>query len=280
MVERVVVGDLSPATDWATATSDIDVVIHLAARVHVMRDAADDPLAEFRRINVEGTLNLGRQAAAAGVRRMVYLSSIKVNGDRGVFTETDPPAPTDPYGISKQEAEVGLRRLSAETRMESVIIRPPLVYGPGVKANFQKLMRAIARGMPLPLGAVHNRRSLVGLDNLVDFILTCAEDSAAAGETFLVSDGEDLSTSELIRRLARAMGRPARLIPVPPALLSTAAMALGRGDMAQRLFGSLEADITKARTLLGWTPPVSVNEGLRRATAEARGMLQAEQSSR
>lgn len=253
---------------------DVDVVVHAAARVHIMRDQAANPLAEFRRVNVEGTLNLARQAAEAGVRRFIYLSSIKVNGEQTLpgqsFTEDDLPAPLDPYGISKYEAEEGLRALVAETGMEVVIIRPVLVYGPGVKANFLRMMRWLHKGVPLPLGAIHNRRSLVALDNLVDLIVTCLDHPAAANQTFLVSDGEDLSTTELLRRMGLALGRPARLIPVPVSLLTAGAALLGRRDMAQRLSGSLQVDISKAQTLLAWKPPISVDEGLRRT---AQGFL-------
>lgn len=265
--ERVVVSDLAPDTDWQHALTGVDTVVHLAARVHVMRDAVADQLAEFRRVNVAGTMNLARQAAVTGVKRFVYLSSVKVNGESGAHIETDPPAPEDAYGISKHEAELGLRHIAPETGMEVVIIRPPLVYGPGVKANFQVLMRAVARGIPVPLGAIHNRRSLVALDTLVDFIVTCIEHPAAANETFLVSDGDDLSTTDLISRLARAMGRPARLIPVPKSVLMAGATLLGKRDVAQRLLGSLQVDISKAQQVLGWTPPISVDEGLRRAAA-------------
>jgi nucleoside-diphosphate-sugar epimerase len=266
-VERVVVGDLAPDTDWHDALTGVETVVHLAARVHVMRDAAADPLAAFRRVNVAGTLNLARQAAAAGVGRFVFLSSVKVNGERGAYTESDLPAPEDAYGISKYEAELGLRKIAAETGMEVAIIRSPLVYGPAVRANFRALIRVVARGIPLPLGAIHNRRSMVALDNLVDFILTCIEHPAAANETFLVSDGEDLSMTDLIRRLARAMGRPARLIPMPASVLMAGATLVGKRDIAQRLLGSLRVDGSKARQVLGWVPPISVDEGLRRAVA-------------
>src|SRR6185436_9314596 len=229
-VERVDVGDLSASTDWAAALDGVDAVIHLAARVHVMRDRASDALAECRRVNVDGSLALARAAAAAGVRRFVFVSSVKVNGERGRFTEADAPAPCDPYGISKHEAEAGLREIAAATRLEVAIVRPPLVYGPGVKANFLALMNAVRRGLPLPLGALDNRRSLVALDNLVGFLIAVLDHPAAANETFLVSDGEDLSTADLVVRLGRAMGRPARLIPVPAALLVAAGSALGRKD--------------------------------------------------
>ncbi len=262
--------EIGPVTDWERALDGVHVVIHLAARVHVMRERANDAREQFRRVNVAGTLNLASQAAAAGVRRFVYLSSAKVNGETGLCTEADAVAPHDAYAVSKHEAEVGLRQIGTATRMEIVIIRPPLVYGPGARANFGALVRAVARGVPLPLGAVDNRRSLVGLDNLIDFILTCASHPAAANETFLVSDGEDLSTPDLIRRLGRAMGRPARLLPVPPALLMRAAAALGRRDVAGRLLGSLQVDITKARRQLGWSPPVSVDDGLKQSSAFSR----------
>ena len=265
----VVIGDISAATNWSTALHDADAVIHLAARVHVMRDTAIDPLAEFRLVNTQGTLNLARQAATAGVRRFIFLSTIGVNGnstDYGeIFTETSASLPHDPYSVSKHEAEVGLRAISKSTGMELVIIRPTLVHGSKAPGNFGKLTQLVARGLPLPLASIQNRRSLVGIDNLVDFINTCLEHPAAANETFLVSDGEDLSTPDLIRRMARAMDRPARLLPVPKSVLMAAAAMLSKRDMAQRLCGSLQVDISKARELLGWNPPVSVDEGLRRA---------------
>lgn len=265
--ERVVVGDVSGTTDWRAALRDVTAVVHLAARVHVLRDAPAHGLGAFRRVNVDGTLNVARQAAAQGVDRFVFLSSVKVNGERGFFREIDNPAPEDPYGISKCEAENGLRALAAATGLRVAIIRAPLVYGPGVKANFQALMSAIARGVPLPLGAVKNQRSLVALDNLVDFLRTNIDHPAAANETFFVSDGEDLSTTELIHRLARAMQRPARLIPVPPWVLNAGATLLRRRDTARRLLESLQVDISKARQRLGWTPPITVDEGLRRTVA-------------
>lgn len=267
---RVVVGDLMPDTDWRAALGGIDVVVHLAARVHVMHDSVADPLAEFRRVNVEATRSLARQSAAAGVARFVFLSSVKVNGESGSYRESDAPAPGDAYGVSKREAELALTEIAAQTGMSVVIIRPPLVYGPDVKANFRALMRAVARGVPLPFGAVDNRRSLVALDNLVDFIIRCTEHPAAVNETFLVSDGEDLSTADLIRRLARAMGRRARLVPVPPSVLMALAPLVRRKDAAQRLLGSLQVDISKARRMLAWTPPITVDEGLRRAAAGLR----------
>ena len=268
--EGVTVGDLASDTDWSEALKNVEQVVHLAARVHVMNDKSSDPLAEFRRVNVEGTAALARQAAAAGVRRFVFLSSVKVNGEfteaGQPFTADDVPAPEDPYGVSKHEAEQLLRQIAGETGMEVVIIRPPLVYGPGVKANFESMMRWLARGVPLPLAAVtRNRRSLVALDNLVDLIVTCLNHPAAANRTFLVSDGEDLSTAQLLKRMSAAMGKPARLFYVPPGLLKLGATLLNKPGIYQRLCGSLQLDITKASQLLDWTPPVSVDEGLRRA---------------
>jgi nucleoside-diphosphate-sugar epimerase len=263
--------NLTAATDWLRALQSIDMVVHCAARVHVMQDTEADPLTAFRAVNVEGALNLARQAAAAGVKRFVFISSVKVNGESTppgrAFTESHAPNPQDAYGQSKHEAEQGLRQLSADTGMEVVVIRPPLVYGPGVKANFAALMRAVRRGIPLPLGAVHNQRSLVALDNLVDFIVTCISHPQAANQTFLVSDGQDLSTTKLVRGMAQAAGVPARLLPVPVWALQAGATLLRKGDAVQRLCGNLQVDISKARSLLGWVPPVSVEEGLRRAMA-------------
>jgi UDP-4-keto-D-QuiNAc 4-reductase len=266
--ERTAVGEIGPQTSWGEALTGVDAVVHLAARVHVMHDTAGDPLTAYRLVNTAGTMNLARQAAAAGVRRFVYLSSIKVNGEATVpgrpFTEEDIPAPVDPYGVSKHEAEQGLLGLARETGLEVVIIRPPLVYGPGVKANFYSMMRWLHRGLPLPLGAIDNRRSLVALDNLVNLIVTCIDHPAAANQVFLAGDGEDLSTTGLLQRLAAAMGKPARLLPVPPFVLETGAALLGKRGLAQRLCGSLQVDIDKARRLLGWTPPISVDEALHR----------------
>lgn len=265
----VIVENVDDLTNWNKFLIGIDVVVHLAGRVHVMQDTAESPLAEFRRINVQGTQNLAQQAAAAGVKRFVFISSVKVNGELtqpgNAFIEADAPNPQDAYGQSKCEAELGLRQIAAETGMEIVIIRPPLVYGPGVKANFAALLRAVQRGWPLPLGAVHNQRSLVALDNLVDFIITCTNHPLAANQTFLVSDGQDLSTTELIRGLAYAADTHARLLPVPVPWLRAMAGLMGKTDAIDRLCGNLQVDISKARTLLGWAPPVSVAEGLRRA---------------
>ncbi|AVE07862.1 UDP-glucose 4-epimerase family protein [Pseudomonas sp. R11F] len=258
--------DLSTAS-FSSELNGIDTVVHCAARVHVMNDQEADPLEAFRRANVEGTLNLARQAAAAGVRRFVFLSSIKVNGESTApgapFTADQAGNPSDPYGVSKMEAEQGLRQLASTTGMEVVIIRPVLVYGPGVKANFRSMMRWLHKGVPLPFGAIHNARSLVALDNLVDLIITCVSHPAAANQTFMVSDGEDLSTTTLLRKMASALGKPARLLPVPAVLLSVGANMLGKRSLSQRLCGSLQVDIAKTRSVLGWMPPLSVNEALK-----------------
>ena len=266
----VVVRDIRPQ---GTEFQGISTVIHLAARVHVMQDTAADPLAAFRAVNVEATLALAAQAAAAGVRRFVFVSSVKVNGEATTaghaFTERDAPAPQDAYALSKWEAEQGLRQIAVSSGMEVVIIRPPLVYGPGVKANFAALMRAVQRGWPLPLGAVHNLRSLVGLDNLVDFIITCARHPAAANQTFLVSDGADISTPDLVRAMARAAGRPARLLSVPVGVLASLASLVGKRAAVDRLCSSLQLDSSKSHELLQWAPPVTLEEGLRRAFAGA-----------
>ena len=264
-------GDLTSPLQWHDTVVGAHTIVHTAARVHVMHDTSVDPIAEFRVVNVEGTLNLARLSAAAGVKRFVFISSIKVNGEYTqsgqAFAEADAPEPKDAYGRSKHEAELGLCQLAAITGMEVVIIRPPLVYGRGVKANFAALIRAVQCGWPLPLGAVHNQRSFVALDNLVDFIVTSITHPQAANETFLVSDGQDLSTTELVRCMAQAAGVPARLLPVPVWVLQAGATLLGKGDAVQRLCGNLQVDISKARSLLGWVPPVSVEEGLRRAMA-------------
>ncbi|RJG46604.1 NAD-dependent epimerase/dehydratase family protein [Mesorhizobium sp. DCY119] len=266
-VRPAIVGDLSRETDWSSFLQGLDVVIHAAARVHILNDRSGDPLTEYRRVNVEGTLALARQAAAAGVKRFVFLSTIKVNGEESApgqaFRASDRPQPSDPYAISKLEAETGLVELGARQGMEIVIVRPPLVYGPGVKANFLNMMRWVDRGVPLPLGAVNNRRTLVALPNLVDLVLLCTQHPDAAGKVILAGDGEDLSTSDLLRRLYAIMGRSNRLISVPPGMLSALAGLLGKGEIARRLCGSLRMDVEETRRLLGWTPPVSVDEGLR-----------------
>lgn len=270
--DSVAIGTIGPDTDWQAALHEIDVVIHLAARVHVMKDDSADPIAAFRFTNVQATLQLARQAAATGIKRFIFVSSVKAAGEESTVGKPlcadDEPAPRDAYGISKIEAEQGLREIAAATGMAVVIIRPPLVYGPGVKANFASMMRWLSRGIPLPLGAINNRRSLVALDNLVDLIILCCHHPAALNQIFMVSDGEDLSTTELLQRMGLALGRPARLIPVPIKWLCAWAALLGRTNVVNRLCGSLQVDITKTRQLLGWTPPVTVDQALRRT---ARG---------
>ena len=267
-VSYVRIADLGPDTAWGDIVSETDVLVHTAARVHVMHDAVTDPLAEYRRANVEGTLCLARQAVAARVRRFVFISSVKVNGDGTPlgkpYRADDRPAPADPYGASKLEAEEGLRQLLCGTGTELVVVRPVLVYGPAVKANFLTMMRWVHRGFPLPLASVPNKRSLVALDNLVDLIAACCVHPAAAGQTFFAADGEDLSTTELLRRIAAAMDRRARLFAVPIEVLRSASSLLGGRDLAQRLFGSLQVDISKTRDVLGWAPPVSVDDALRK----------------
>jgi nucleoside-diphosphate-sugar epimerase len=263
-----VIGDLEPSTDWSLALDGVSVLVHCAARVHVMAETAVNPLEEFRRVNVQGTMNLAQQAAKSGVRRFVFVSSIGVNGALTLhkpFDSEDRAQPHSPYAQSKYEAELGLQALAAKTDMEVVIIRPPLVYGPGAPGNFGSLMRWLRRGIPLPLGAIHNKRSLVALDNLVDLIVTCLANPAAANRIFLVSDGEDVSTTELLHRIGQAQGCLARLFPVPVSLLKLVARSVGKQDLGQQLFGSLEVDIEKTRRLLGWTPPITLTEGLRRA---------------
>lgn len=254
----------SSSLSIASFPTGCDCVIHAAARVHVMDDSSVDPLAEFRRINVDETLALACQAASAGVRRFIFISSIKVNGEYTApgfpFYADDLPAPLDPYGISKMEAETGLRALAASSGMEVVIIRPVLVYGPGVKANFYSMLNWLSRGLPLPLGSIKNKRSLVALSNLVDLIITCIKHPAAANQIFLVSDGNDVSTTELLQKLGAALECSVRLLPIPSALLILGATMLGRRDVAQRLCSSLQVDIRKNRDLLGWTPPKSIEE--------------------
>ena len=263
--EVIQVDAIGPHTDWSGKLDGIDTVIHLAARVHVMKEIADDPLSEFRYVNTAGTEHLARAAAKAGARRLLYISTIKVNGERTIgapFTEEDELAPEDPYAISKWEAEQALQRISSETGLEIVVVRPPLVYGPGVKGNFLRLMQWVDKGIPLPLSMVRNRRSLIGLDNLVDVLVRCIERPEASGQTFLVADGEDLSTPELLKHVAEALGRRARLFPFSSFLLRLGAKLMGVEGTWERLFGSLVVDSTKVQRLLGWRPPVSVQDGL------------------
>lgn len=266
---------LLPAADNSAGLSEVmhgvTCVIHLAARVHVMHDSAADPLAAFRSVNVAGTVALAHAAAAQGVRRFVFVSSIKVNGEKTSplhpFTAEDDTAPQDPYAISKWEAEQALHRVAHETGLEVVIVRPPLVYGPGVKSNFAQMLKVVSTGIPLPLASVQNRRSLIYVGNLADALITCATHPAAVGQTYLVCDGEDVSTPDLLRQLAAAMGAPCRLLPCPPGLLRLAGKLTGKTQQLERLLGSLQVDGDKMRHDLNWVPPYSMQQGLQ-ATAE------------
>ncbi|MEA1988829.1 MAG: SDR family oxidoreductase [Pseudomonadota bacterium] len=266
---------VNPARDLSTALkmtlTDIDVVVHVAARAHIMREELADPLAEYREVNRDATLSLARLAADAGVKRFVFVSSIKVNGEftrpGNPFLPDDKYIPTDPYGLSKYEAEQGLLNIAEETGMEVVIIRPPLVYGPGVKANFASMMNWVNKGIPLPFGAIHNQRSLVALDNLVDFMALCADrekSPKAANQVFLISDGEDVSTTQLLQKVANAFNKKARLLSIPVGLMTFMAKLLGKGDVANRLFGSLQVDSSKARDLLDWKPVITMDEQLKK----------------
>lgn len=274
-IRPVLVGNLDKATNWSQALSAIDVVIHTAARVHIMDDSASDPLAEFHKVNFEGTMKLAEQAVQAGVKRFVFISSIKVNGEKTEpgcpFTADDTAAPVDPYGISKAETEKALLELASSTELEVVIIRPVLVYGPGVKANFQNMMRWTYRGIPLPLGNITNKRSLVAIDNLVDFIIHCADyqkTPLAANEIFLISDDDDVSTTELLQKTAKALGEKSRLISIPVSLLKIIGFILGKNKIINRLVDSLQVDISKAQRLLEWKTVVTMDEQLKK-TADA-----------
>jgi nucleoside-diphosphate-sugar epimerase len=266
-----IVENFSDSAQWTEVLRDADVLVHLAGRAHVLKESIARPELEFNRINVKFTEVLARAAAAHSVKRLVFVSSIGVNGSQTEtgekFSESCTPKPENAYARSKWAAEQLLVNVAQNTGMEVVIIRPPLVYGVSAPGNFGTLMRAIANSWPLPLGAVNNQRSLVALDNLVDFIVTCITHPQAANQTFLVSDGQELSTTELVRGMAQAAGVPARLLPVPVWALQAGASLLGKGDAVLRLCGNLQVDISKARSLLGWLPPVSVEEGLRRAMA-------------
>ena len=263
--EVAVVGEISDATDWLAAVESVDVVVHLAARVHVMRETAGDPLAAFREVNVLGTERLARAAANSGVKRLVYVSSIKVNGEQtnGMsFSEMDPPSPQDPYGVSKYEAEQVLHNIAKETGLEVVIVRPPLVYGPNVGGNFLRLLKLVARGVPLPLASVNNLRSMIYLGNFVDALIICTTHPAASGKTYLVSDGEDQSTPQLIQKLASLMDKPCRLLPLPPSLLKWVGSLTGKSSEVERLIGSLQIDSNLIRRELGWVAPFSMDNGL------------------
>jgi nucleoside-diphosphate-sugar epimerase len=268
----VAVGEIDENTNWTDVLIGCDVVIHLAARVHQMSDDSFDPLSEFRRVNTEGTLNLALQAKKLGVKRFIFISSIKVNGEESdnSYAEYSRPNPLDPYAISKWEAEKGLNQLAVDGEMEIVIIRPPLIYGPGVKANFASMIKWVRKGLPLPFGAIHNKRSLVAIENLVDFILLCADQSKspnAANQTFLISDGHDVSTSQLLNNVRSAYGVKIPLIPVPAGLLHFGLNLIGKSELSSRLLGSLTVDISKARNLLGWEPKIDMLSQLRKMAA-------------
>ena len=269
--DNIVVGDLDAKTRWDEALKDVDVVIHLAARVHVMQETNANPLAAFRQVNVEGTRQLAKACLKHGVRRFVYLSSIKVNGEQTKdqpFRADDLPGPVDPYGVSKLEAEQLLLQLANDSPLEVSIIRPPLVYGPGVKGNFERLIHLVKRRVPLPLGGINNQRSLVSVFNLIDLVICCVAHPEAKNRVFLVSDGEDLSTPELIREIARAVGVEARLVSIPVVLLAVLGRFLRKKAEVQRLTGSLQLDISSTCDFLDWSPPVLRREGLDRTVNE------------
>ncbi len=269
-MEIVPVGFIGPDTDWTHIISGVDSVIHLAARVHIMQDTTAYPLQEFRKVNLYGTERLARQAAQAGVKRFVFMSTIGVNGNTSgsrAFTESNNYRPHNPYSVSKLEAEIGLREISAKTGMEVVVVRSPLVYGPGNPGNFLSLLRIIAKGIPLPLSSVCNLKSFLYVENLASALVCCAIHPNAAGQTYLVSDDEDISTPDLIRRLAAALGRPARLLPFPPSLMRFAGKLFGKSDAVERLVGSLTIDSSKIWRELGWKPPYTMEQGLKE-TAE------------
>lgn len=266
-VDKVIqIYDLGPDTEWNNVLCGQQVIIHTAARAHIPPDKSSDPRVGFRTVNVDGTLNLARQASEAGVKRFIFLSSIGVNGvsNKAPFTVNDSPNPSEPYAYSKWEAEQGLLQISEQTDMEVVIIRPPLVYGPNAPGNFGRLVGWVEKGIPLPLGAVHNQRTLVGLDNLVDLIRVCIDHPAAANQVILAGDDEDVSTTQILRGIAEGMGRPSRLIPVPEPLLWAGASVLGKKAMAEKVLGSLQVDISETKRLLGWEPPYSFAEGMKR----------------
>lgn len=292
-MESLVVGDIDAHTEWSTALDGIEAVVHLAARVHIMDDSAEDPLTAFREVNVAGTRRLAEEAAKAGVKRFVFVSSIKVNGEATeatsspvngestaspvngesvivnctAFSECDTPAPQDPYGVSKMEAEQVLRKIEAETGMEVVILRPPLLYGPGVKANFLKLIQLADKGIPLPLGGIKNKRSLLSLTNFADLISRCVTDPRAAGETFTVCDGDDVSSAELVRRIAQALDKKPRLLPIPEGWMRLAGKLTGKSAQVDRLCGSLVIDSSHVCKTLDWQPPCTMQAELARVAA-------------
>jgi len=263
--DQKVIGSICPETDWSDALTDIDIVIHCAAKAHVLGEMVTS-MDEFRKVNTFGALNLAESAAKAGVRRFVFISSIGVNGNNNMvpFSEESKERPKEKYAVSKYEAEQGLLALIQKSSMEVVIIRPPLVYGPNAPGNFGSLVRWMNKSIPLPLGAIHNQRSLVALENLVSFIVHCIKHPKAANKVFLISDGEDVSTSELLRKVASAFGKRSWLIPVPVFLIAFVAKLIGKGDVTNRLFSSLQVNSSKARTLLDWKPVIAMDEQLKK----------------
>lgn len=268
---QIAVGELNSSTDWRGALTGCHAVIHLAARVHVMHETEADALSAYREVNVAASLNLARQAWEMGVKRFVFVSSVKVNGEATYgtpFRSSDTPAPLDPYGVSKLEAEQALQQFAQHSGMELVIVRPPLVYGPGVRANFQRLMELVRKGWPLPLGAVTNRRSMVSIDNLTDLLILCGHDDRAAGQVFMVSDDHDVSTRDLLLMLAQSMGKRSRLLPVPQVLLRLAAALLGKSAQASRVLGSLQVDIGHTKQTLDWVPVIGMQAALNETVAD------------
>ncbi|THB73273.1 MAG: NAD-dependent epimerase/dehydratase family protein [Gammaproteobacteria bacterium] len=270
--ETEVIGNIDGDTNWKKALENIDIIVHCAARVHVMKDSSDDPLNEFRKTNVDGTLNLASQAAAEGIKKIIFISSIKVNGEfthkEKPFRHDDSPAPVDPYGISKLEAEECLKKISKTSDLNYTIIRPTLIYGPGVKANFLNMMKWLYKGMPLPFGKINNMRSLLALDNLTDFIYCCAINSKSDNKTFLISDDNDLSTTELMKKTSALLNKRSKLLPIPEKVIQCLAKIVGKEDFAQRLLGSLQVDISFAKETLNWTPVISFDEALEQTTKD------------
>lgn len=265
-IQLKAIGDIDEVTDWQDCLGGVKCVIHLANRAHVMDEQSSNPLALYWKVNTEGTLNLARQAAAAGIKRFIFISSIKVNGGSTLpgqaLTIKDQHIPVDPYGLSKYEAELGFKLISEQTGLEVVVIRPPLIYGPGVKANFLKMMQWVEKGIPLPLGAIRNQRSMLGLDNLINFIELCLTHPDATGQTFLVSDDHDVSTTELLKEIAAAMHRPSRLLSMPQYFIEKLLILLGQRHISERLCGSLQLDISLAKTRLSWKPPHTFKDQL------------------
>jgi UDP-glucose 4-epimerase len=267
-VQQIKIDDLTANIDWLSLLKDIDCIIHLAGRAHIVKECITDPLAAFRQVNTQATLHLATQAAKQGVRRFIFLSSIKVNGEETQlhqpFQVTDKIAPLDPYGISKYEAEQGLQEIAVNSALELVIIRPPLIYGENVKANFLKMMQWVQRGIPLPLGAVKNKRSLLALDNLLDFITLCIHHPKADNQIFLLSDDHDLSTIELLRALATSLEKPLILLPVPVSLLLKGAEVFGKRGQLARLCGSLQIDLSHTKKQLAWKPTITTDNAVQK----------------